>query len=194
MNTTRFKNSMRNSTSHYGWVSIVLHWLMATALIGLYFLGDYMVDLEYYDTWYHQAPALHKSIGVVIALLLVFRIAWNYGQKKPAPLENSKRLITAAKLGHAAIYALIFTMCVSGYLILTAKGKGINVFDLFELPAFLTENINRGELAGTVHDFVGTSFILIIMLHAIAALIHHFVFKDRTLKRMLWVKNSSEDI
>ncbi len=75
----KIKKTLFNSTNHYGYISIVLHWLMALVLIGMYVVGDYMVDLDYYDTWYHQAPALHKATGVILGFVLVFRIAKQTG-------------------------------------------------------------------------------------------------------------------
>lgn len=66
----------QNTTQTYGWVSILLHWVMAIALIGMYVIGDYMVDLDYYDDLYHKLPTLHKSTGVILAGLLLVRLAW----------------------------------------------------------------------------------------------------------------------
>lgn len=182
------KSNLLNSPDQYGWGSILLHWSMAIALIGMYLLGDYMVDLNYYDAWYHKAPALHKATGIVIALVLIFRWVWNVSQHKPVPLERNPRLIMLAKFGHLTLYLLIILLVVSGYLISTAKGQGIDVFGIFKFPALLADNADRGEIAGSLHAFIATFFMLMVVLHAIAALIHHFIFKDRTLQRMLWVK------
>ncbi len=185
--------SLINTTAYYGWVSIGLHWSMALALIGLYFLGDYMVTLDYYDTWYHKAPALHKSTGMVLGLVLVSRIFWNAMQPKPAPLETNFWLVLAGKTVHFSLYLLTLLLLVSGYLISTARGQGISVFGLLEFPALLGDNAERGELAGTVHATLATVFIITVALHSLAALIHHYIFKDRTLSRMLWVKSASPD-
>ena len=182
-------NSLINTSNQYGWVSILLHWSMAIALIGMYLLGDYMVGLDYYDSWYHTAPALHKAVGVIIGLLIIFRIAWNAFQSKPEQLgDHSKLLSVLAKLGHLSLYLLMILLVISGYLISTAKGVGIDVFGLFEIPAFLAENTDRAEFAGKVHRLMGSVFILTVIVHAIAALSHQFILKDRTLSRMLWVK------
>lgn len=181
------RGKLSNSNDRYGWITILLHWSMALVLIGMYILGDYMVELDYYDTWYHKAPALHKEIGVMIALALTFRIIWNITQSKPASLESNPHLITLAKFGHLILYILIILLIVSGYLISTAKGQSIDVFNFFELPAVLANSPDRAEVAGATHAIIGTIFILLTVLHAVAALIHHFVFKDRILKRMLWV-------
>ncbi len=184
MNSMYFKNSRE----HYGWVSIALHWLMAIVLIGLYFLGDYMVDLDYYDVWYHKGPALHKSLGIMLAAAIIFRIIWNYSQARPEPLERGERLKMLAIAAHLMFYLLTLLLIVSGYLISTAKGQGIDVFGWFELPAMLADSAHRGELSGQVHAVLGTVFIFMTALHIIAALVHHFIFKDNTFKRILWAK------
>ncbi len=183
-------NSLINTREHYGWVSIVIHWIMAVALIAMYFLGDYMVELEYYDKWYHRAPELHKEIGVILGIAMIMRLLWNSLQSKPTPLDLTKpRINLMAKLTHYAFYALVVFLVISGYLISTAKGQGIEVFGLFELPALLPDDEDRGELAGKIHEVFGVIFMLLMLLHAGASLIHHFVFKDRTLKRMLGVRS-----
>lgn len=160
---------------------------MAIALIGLYFLGDWMVDLGYYDTWYHKAPTLHKSIGMVVAAILVFRVAWSYMQPRPAPIEEKQWRVMLAKVAHLGLYVMSAFIIVSGYLITTAKGQGIDIFGLLEFPALFAENVDRGELAGKLHDIGSQVFMLMVLLHTLAALAHHYVFKDATLKRMLRV-------
>lgn len=68
----------RNSSARYGAISVALHWLMAIAVYGMFALGLWMVTLSYYDGWYHQAPELHKSIGILLMLGLVVRIVWRH--------------------------------------------------------------------------------------------------------------------
>lgn len=183
------RSRLKNNREQYGWVSIALHWLLAIALIAMYFAGDYMVDLDYYDTWYHRLPQIHKEIGVVIGGLMIVRLAWNTIQIKPNHVgDDGPAIKFMAKAAHYILYALIFVMVVSGYLISTAKGQGIDMFGFFEIPAFLPDNKDRGELAGDIHEWVGLAFMVLVALHASAALLHHFIFKDHTLKRMLKVQ------
>ncbi len=184
MNTIRF----RNTGLYYGRVSIVLHWFMAIVLIGLYFLGDYMVDLDYYDVWYHKGPALHKSTGILLAVVFVFRFIWNYSQTRPKPQEKTTSLNLLAGAAHLMLYLITALLITSGYLISTAKGQGIEVFRFFELPAALPGSSERGELSGKAHAVLGTLFILMTALHVIAALVHHYIFKDDTLKKMFLTK------
>lgn len=176
----------RNTTNAYGWVSITLHWVMALLLIGMYFVGDYMVGLTYYDPLYHTLPYWHKSIGIALGFALLFRLAWNFSHPKPAVIQVAPAFThRLAKLGHLALYGLLVVLIISGYLISTAKGKGIEVFGLFELPALLASNEQRGEVAGEVHEIAATLFMLLVAVHALAAIFHHVYWKDNTLVRML---------
>nr|CAA6827481.1 MAG: Cytochrome B561 [uncultured Thiotrichaceae bacterium] len=159
---------------------------MAILLIGLYVLGLYMVDLGYYDPWYHDSLSIHKAIGILTALLLVIRYLWVRFQPRPVHLNPEATVNNLmAKAGHALLYLLMFVLMISGYLITTAKGQGIDVFGWFEVPALFTNNADWGEIAGDVHDIAATGFIVLVGLHTTASLIHHFIFKDNTLLRML---------
>ncbi len=187
----RNTSGLKNSSDQYGWVSIALHWTLAIVLIAMYFVGDYMVELDYYDTWYHRAPQIHKEVGVTIGVLMIFRLLWNALQVSPKHVGKDKAAVKfMAKAAHFFLYVLVFSLVVSGYLISTAKGAGIDVFGLFEIPALLPDDKDRGELAGWIHEWIGLGFMALVALHAFAALLHHFVFKDRTLKRMLKVQKA----
>ncbi len=74
--------SFKNSSSGYGVVSIILHWLMAALFVGMYILGNHMVGLDYYDSWYHKAPERHKSFGITLIIFMAFRFFWNQLQLK----------------------------------------------------------------------------------------------------------------
>ncbi len=181
---------LKNTRDSFGWVTISLHWIMAVGLIAMYFLGDYMVGLDYYDKWYKDAPEIHKGVGFIIGVLMMLRLLWNQMQEKPQHLDpNTVRMNWMASAAHYMFYLLVFVLVVSGYLISTAKGQGIEVFGLFEIPALLPDDKDRGELAGDIHEILGVGFMLLVVVHALAALVHHFFMKDRTLKRMFGIGN-----
>lgn len=176
----------RNSPARYGTISVTLHWLVAIVVYGMFALGLWMVTLSYYDGWYHQAPELHKSIGILLMLVLVVRIAWRHFSPPPSPLSSYSRLTRiGATLAHIALYLLLSGILISGYLISTADGKPISVFGLFEVPATLADAGSQADLAGTVHLWLAWSVVVLSVLHGLAAFKHHFIDKDATLKRML---------
>jgi len=180
---------IKNSITHFGWVSIGVHWLMAIGLLGLYFLGLYMVDLDYYDPWYHKGLTLHKAIGITLTALMLFRLLWTFLQARPEPLETKQWKRLLAKLAHTSLYMITLFLMLSGYIISTSKGQGIDLFNIVEFPATFIANTNQSELLGKAHDISASLFILLVALHTLAALIHHYIFKDNTLKRMLWAQH-----
>ncbi|MBL4909424.1 MAG: cytochrome b [Alteromonadaceae bacterium] len=178
--------SIKNTNSHYGWLTITLHWLVAVLIFTLFALGVWMVDLTYYHAWYKSAPALHKSIGISLLLLMLLRLLWRLQQIQPQPLSTHRQF--ERKAGHTVhllLYGLFFLIALSGYLISTADGRGIDVFQLFTVPALGAFIENQEDIAGVIHQYLAYSLILLTLLHALAALKHHIIDKDITLKRML---------
>lgn len=183
---------LRNSPSRYGVISMLLHWLIAITVYGMFALGLWMVTLSYYDGWYHQAPEIHKSMGILLMLALVVRLVWRAISPVPAPLASYSRLTRiGAAVGHLALYLLLFGIVISGYLISTADGRSISVFGLFEVPATLADAGSQADLAGSIHLWLAWSVVILSVLHGLAALKHHFIDKDVTLTRMLG-KSSSD--
>ena len=84
----------RNTDQAYGIIAIALHWLVAAAVLGLFGLGLWMVNLTYYDTWYRTAPSIHKSVGVLLFLVMALRLLWRLMNPKPAPEPG--RIFSAA--------------------------------------------------------------------------------------------------
>jgi len=177
---------MKNTKQYYGWMSIILHWLSAVIVLGMFILGIWMVDLDYYDAWYKTGPALHKSVGISFFLLMLVRVFWRKIQIQPESLSTHSEI--EKKWGHRmhrALYLFIFLIMVSGYLISTADGRGIKIFDLFSIPGFDAFIENQEDLAGVFHEYTVYTFILMVILHAGAAIKHHIIDKDNTLKRIL---------
>ena len=176
----------RNSRSSFGLGAITLHWLVALAVIGLFALGVWMVDLTYYDPWYRQAPDIHRSVGVLLLGVLVLRIGWRIANARPAAEAGVSRLEDRlARMAHWTMDGLILAVIVSGYLISTAEGKAVDVFGLFSVPAAFVGPENQEDVAGRFHWYLAHVLILIAGLHTLAALKHHFIDRNRTLVRMI---------
>ncbi|MDH0052212.1 cytochrome b561 [Pantoea sp. PA1] len=177
---------LRNSPGRYGWLSIFLHWSMALVIYAMFALGLWMVGLSYYDTWYHNAPEIHKSIGVILMLALIIRLIWRVISPPPKPLSSYSPLVRiTAVVAHGLLYGLLIAILFSGYLISTADGKPVSVFGWFSLPAVLTGAGEQADLAGDIHLWLAWSIVILSVLHGLAALKHHFIDRDITLKRML---------
>ncbi len=176
----------RNGSDSWGTLSIAIHWLSALAIFGLFGLGLWMTELSYYDAWYQKGPDLHRSIGVLLFLLTVIRLCWRLLAGRPRELpEHQEWERFLARLVHALLYLLLFAVMLSGYLISTADGRAVQVFDWFEVAATLQGIEGQEDIAGVVHLTLATILIGLALMHGVAALKHHFIDRDRTLKRML---------
>ncbi|MBJ7221134.1 MULTISPECIES: cytochrome b [unclassified Brenneria] len=176
----------RNTTSRYGHISILLHWTAALTIYGMFALGLWMVSLGYYDVWYHRAPEIHKSVGMLLFAVMIFRVIWRFISPPPPPLSSYSTFTRiSATLAHITLYVVLFAILISGYLISTAEGQPISVFGWFSIPASVTGLTDQADIAGTVHLYLAWVVVALSALHGLAALKHHFIDRDITLKRML---------
>jgi len=177
-----------NDSSSYGWGPIAMHWLVAIAIIVLYGLGLYLDTLSYYDPEYRTVPHWHKSIGLLLAGMFLIRLGWRLFNRPPAPLPQPPLLTLATHAAHSLLYIILAVILVSGYLISTADGRAIAVFNWFEVPAIPAMIENQEDVAGEIHELAAHSLIFLAVIHALAAFKHHFINRDDTLKRMLGFK------
>jgi cytochrome b561 len=176
----------KNTTGQFGLMAVGLHWLVALCVFTLFGLGLWMTGLDYYHAGYKQAPLLHKSIGILLFFVVIFRLFWRWITPPPVALSNHKPWeIQLARLVHLLLYVLLLAIMISGYLISTADGRAIDVFDWFSIPASITSIPHQEDLAGWIHLVLASLLVGLALLHAAAALKHHFIDRDRTLVRIL---------
>jgi len=176
---------LKNSAISYGWVSIAIHWIMALLIFFLFGLGLYMVELTYYDAWYKGSLDLHKSLGLVTLFALFFRTFWRFINPSPADLPGPRWEKLSAHYMHLGLYALLLILMVSGYLISTADGRAIAVFELISVPALPWGIDNQEDIVGELHEVLAWLLISMVAVHALAAIKHQFINKDNGLGRIL---------
>jgi cytochrome b561 len=175
----------RNSTDRYGSLSIGLHWIMLLLLIavfacielrGLFPKGS--DPREAMKIWHYM---LGLSVLALVSLRLAVHIIGPSPDIEPNPPKWQKLF---ARVMHLALYVFMIGMPLAGWLMLSATGKPIPFFGL-HLPALISENEPLAKLIKEVHKTAGTVGYFLIGLHAAAALFHHYIVKDNTLRRML---------
>lgn len=184
---------IRNSRNGYGLIAILFHWTMALLIMGMLALGLYMHDLPAIDPSTFELYQLHKSFGFVILTLAMFRLLWrvaNPSPKLPDTMPTWER--TAAHLGHVGLYALMFLLPISGWFMVSASPWGIptfvfNVLNVPHLPvpAALGTKEQAEALLITLHGYMAYFLIALLIAHLGAALKHHFIARDDTLRRMI---------
>ena len=128
---------IRDTVAGYGLLTRLTHWVMAVGILGMFALGLWMVTLTYYSPYYRSAPDIHRSVGILLLILLVLRFLWRLANPKPDDSELAPWERTAARIVHWGFYPLLLALMVSGYLISTADGRPIEVFDWFSVPSLV---------------------------------------------------------
>lgn len=184
---------LKDESKCYDWFSVGLHWLIALLVIGLFISGVWMVGLDYYHEWYYRAPWWHKSLGMVVLVLILTRFIWVTLRLSPEPLMSIPGWqVRIASLVHGLMNFLLILIAVSGYLMVTAKGDNLSIFDWFAIPALFSNRAGWVDPAGTIHLWLAYTVITLAVVHALAAIKHHFIDKDATLWRMFGIRRGNK--
>jgi cytochrome b561 len=176
---------IRDSNNNYGFLSIFFHWTSALLTLFLFGLGVYITSYGYYSPDYLKISRLHSALGMILLGLVSIRLLWRLSSKTPTTLVNSLPAKIGIKLSKFLLYVFLFTILISGYFICTSEGQSIDVFGLFQIPSVMTLENAQVNIAGLSHKYVAWILFGLVIIHAGAALVHHFFFRDRTLVRML---------
>jgi len=169
---------------HYTRTAVALHWLMALLITAGFTLGTTMTDLAVSPRklrWY----AYHKWIGITVLGLVVLRVLWRARHAPPPdePMPHWQRL--AAHLTHGLLYLLMIATPVVGWLYSSAAGYPVVYLKLWRLPDLVAKDAALAKVLVQAHGLLAWTLMLLVLLHAAAALKHHFIDRDATLRRIL---------
>lgn len=176
---------LRNTRTRWGALSQLLHWLMA-ALIGVQIgLGLAGADLPLGMSKL-ATLARHKSLGLTILALALIRLAWRALNPTPALPGGLKAYERRLALGtHAALYALLIALPLTGWIMSSARGFPVSWFNLVQLPNLVAPRPALYHAMVLTHVVLAVALGLTLILHVAAAIRHHFVLRDEVLRRML---------
>ncbi|MDE2337708.1 MAG: cytochrome b [Gammaproteobacteria bacterium] len=176
---------LRNTRARWGALSQLFHWLIA-ALIGVQIaLGLIGTELPLSMTKL-ATLARHKSLGITLLALMLVRLTWRALNPTPAlpdTLKPHERVL--ARVTHTGLYVLVIALPLTGWIMSSARGFPVSWFNLFQLPNLVGRNAALYHAMVRTHVLLAIALGLILVLHIAAALKHHFVLKDDTLRRML---------
>jgi cytochrome b561 len=176
---------MNNSTDRYDRLTRTFHWLTAALVIFMFASAHLWENLEKGTPLRKGLQSVHISLGIAMAVLIAARIVWRLIGGNHPKAETHAVVNVAAKIAHGCLYLLLLAQVVLGFLFRWAQGEPFTFFGLFPVSAPLViDHELRGTLGG-LHNNVAWAIILLAGLHAGAALWHHCIMGDSTLRRML---------
>ena len=175
---------MQTEKKQYSAVAKLLHWISAAAVITAVVLGFAMNSVDAGATQ-NRLYDLHRSFGALILLLTGGRLLWRLYSPPPPMPDLPAWQAKAATFVHRLLYVLLMALPLLGWAGTSAFPAKIMVFGLFELPPLVGPDRELSELLLEMHEVVALTLCALIAAHLAAALYHHLVRKDDTLKRML---------
>ena len=171
-------------TDRYTRTAIALHWSVSALVITALCMGWIMTDmdrtplrLEVFD-W-------HKWVGVTVLALFFARALWRLTHPAPPPLPMPAWQRRAAQFLHGLLYAMLLVQPITGWIYSNASGRPIVYLGLVPLPNLVDKNRALAHTFREIHSDGGMVLAIAVGLHLLAALKHHFIDRDDTLRRML---------
>lgn len=164
----------------------LLHWLMAIVIISALIIGLYCSYLSPGTPMRRALLDVHKSLGMTALILIAIRLPLRLSLGEPGygqPLDTLNHY--AARSAHILLYALMILMPIAGYTTSAAGGHDLPWFGLFQWPNLLPLNKALERTAAEIHEYGAYCLYVIVSVHILAALWHHFFRRDEVLKRML---------
>ncbi|HEY2345506.1 MAG TPA: cytochrome b [Xanthomonadaceae bacterium] len=162
----------------------VLHWLIALMIVGMGIVGLTMTLMEpSLDKL--KVYALHKSFGITVLVLVALRLLWRISHRAPPPVPMPRWQHVSAQAVHFLLYVLMFAMPLSGWLFNSAANFPLQWFGLVQLPSLWHADPDVKHWAREFHEYGFWTLFALVSLHAAAAIKHHYIDKDETLRRML---------
>ncbi len=177
--------TLKNTQDRWGSISQLLHWTVVILILAMAYLGLTMGDLP---NGPHKIKtyALHKSIGLTILALVGVRLLWRVYAGTPRAVPGSPHWQERiASLTHWAIYALLFAIPLSGWVLNSAAGFPLQWFGVINLPKIVAANHGLHDTAKDAHEIMFWILVVLVAMHAGAAFYHHIFQRDATLARML---------
>ena len=171
-----------NSLNEYGLLAKLFHWITFLVLILQIPFGFYLVGLEFSDERI-ELENVHILIGITIFYITLFRLMWKFINPNPTSSINIfKGQALVAKLNHFLLYLSILMITTSGILKKLYMGETLNF--LFFFYGFKKDNFILADAFYQVHIYANYLLIALVILHILAVIAHHVLFKDKILKKI----------
>lgn len=167
----------------YTSTAIVLHWLLALAIVCAFGVGLYMADLPF-SPLRLKLFNWHKWAGIGILALSALRLLWRLTHRPPADLPMPAWQASAAHAMHGLLYLAFFAVPLLGWAYSSAAGFPVVWFGVLPLPDFVPKDKALADLFKELHGLAAYGMAALVLAHIGAALKHHFIDQDGLLARM----------
>lgn len=169
------------STDRYDQTTIALHWATVVLIVVLWAIGQ-TADLIPRGPLRDTVWSTHVTLGFLTGFVLLTRVAWRAHFGRVLPPADSGILYVLAKATHYMLYVILALVVVAG--IIDASYRGFNLFGVWKVPQFGSGDAATRRAINEWHELSANLLIAVAALHALAALAHHYLWRDHVLDRM----------
>lgn len=162
-----------------------LHWLTAIVVLVAFYFGPGGSERRVYSPAKDFERTLHETLGLCVFALVAVRLAWRAFHRKPQDSPAPRWMALAGTATHVALYLLLFGLPLTAITGAWLTGHPLTLLGGVEIAPWFGPARAPGELIAEIHTWLGDAILWLAGLHALAALFHHFVLKDRVLLSML---------
>jgi cytochrome b561 len=172
------------SETHYTRTAVALHWLIAALILAGLCMGWTMTEMNFSPLklrYYNY----HKWVGVTVLALALFRLVWRLTHRPPPLLQMPRWQHLAARIAHGLLYVLMLAVPLAGWIYSNAAGYPVVYLGTLPLPNLVDSDKELAAVWVRIHGSLALSLAILTGLHLLAALQHHLLVRDGTLRRML---------
>lgn len=177
--------SSSNSSRRHGGVTQLLHWA-TVLLVGIaYVLSPGGPESRVYSTASDGLRDWHESVGLLLFALVLLRLMWRLLRVEPEPVPMAAWMRASAIAAHWALYALLLAIPLTAIAGAWLEAHPLTILGIGDVPPLLAPAHDLGALVADIHTILGNVIMWLAGFHAAAALFHHYVLRDDTLRSML---------
>ena len=169
----------------YGAVAQLLHWATAILVVVAFLYGPGGSEQRVYSTAKDFDRQLHETLGLGVLALVVLRLVWRSFDASPEAPAMPPWMAVVSRLSHALLYLLLFAVPLAAIAGAWLEAHPLTLLGGVRVPPPLAEDHSLGSAIATAHTWLGDTILWVAGAHAVAALYHHFVLRDRVLRSML---------
>jgi cytochrome b561 len=171
--------------THYSTPTRVLHWLTAILVLIAFTYGPGGSEGRVYSAATDFDRQLHETLGLSVLILAVLRVLWRAFDKHPAPPPMARWMSVMASTVQVALYVLLLAVPLTAISGAWLEGHSLTLLGGLSIPPAVVESHELGARIAKIHTWFGDAILWVAGAHALAALFHHFILKDRVLRSML---------
>ncbi len=176
--------AVKNTGKEYGTISKIFHWTVLVLVIVMLAIASQSTDLPQGQEKL-ELILLHASFGLLLLLILSARLIWRWLNITPAKMPHIPIWQhVVSRTVHYGLYIMLFVQIFNGMARFATAGYKVPFFGLFEVGFPMDKDEALNELIGDLHGIFPIVILVLLGIHILAALYHHFWLKDDTLRRM----------